>query len=111
MPKDFFVSPFISLDGRYAVHVRDDAAGVRIAIVLRQDGEVMLSTSLVLERRPLTDRSLLKLILRHPLVTQRTMGLIHWHALRLWLRGARFYRHGEARRARVAGGPVGGDPR
>lgn len=111
MPKDFFVSPFISLDGRYAVHVREDAAGVRIAIVLRQDGEVMLSTSLVLERRPLTDRSLLKLILRHPLVTQRTMGLIHWHALRLWLRGARFYRHGEARRARVAGGPVGGDPR
>lgn len=108
MPKDFFVSPFISLDGRYAVHVRDDADGVRIAIALRQDGDIVLSTSLVLERRPLTDRSLLQLIVRHPFVTQRTMGLIHWHALRLWLRGARFYRHSEARRARAAGGHAGG---
>ncbi len=25
-------------------------------------------------------------------------GMIHWHALRLWLRGARFHRHGEATR-------------
>jgi DUF1365 family protein len=99
MPKAFFVSPFISIDGRYAVHVRDDAEGVRIAIVLRQDGEVMLSTSLLLERRPLTDRSLLRLLLRHPLMTQRTMGLIHWHAIKLWLRGARVYRHGDALRA------------
>lgn len=99
MPKAFFVSPFISVDGRYTVHVRDGADGVRIAIVLRQDGEVRLSTSLVLERRPLTDRSLLRLVLRHPLLTQRTMGLIHWHALRLWLRGAPFFRHGEAQRA------------
>lgn len=96
MPKAFFVSPFISIDGRYAVHVRDDDDGLRIAIVLRQDGEVRLSTSLVLERRPLTDRAILSLLIRHPFMTQRTMGLIHWHALRLWLRGARFYRHGDA---------------
>lgn len=95
MAKEFFVSPFISIDGRYAVHVRDED-DLRIAIVLRQDGEVRLSTSLVLERRPLTDRAILRLLLRHPLMTQRTMGLIHWHALRLWLRGARFYRHGAA---------------
>jgi DUF1365 family protein len=108
MPKAFFVSPFISLDGRYAVHLRDDADGVRIAIVLRQDGEVRLSTSLVLERRALTDRAILRLLLRHPLMTQRTMGLIHWHALRLWLRGARFYRHGAAVRGRAeAGTPAG----
>lgn len=96
MPKEFFVSPFISIDGRYAVHVRDEDEGLRIAIVLRQDGEVRLSTSVVLERRPLTDGALLQLLLRHPLMTQRTMGLIHLHAIRLWLRGARFYRHGAA---------------
>jgi uncharacterized protein len=107
MPKAFFVSPFISLDGRYAVHVRDDEDGVRLSIVLRQDGEVRLSTSLVLERRQLTDRAILRLLLRHPLMTQRTMGLIHWHALRLWLRGARFYRHGEAATRRADDEPAG----
>jgi DUF1365 family protein len=107
MPKAFFVSPFISLDGRYAVHVRDDEDGVRISIALRQDGEVRLSTSLVLRRRALTDRAILRLLVRHPLMTQRTMGLIHWHALRLWLRGARFYRHGGGLRARAGAEAAG----
>ncbi len=106
MAKEFFVSPFISIDGRYAVHVRDED-DLRIAIVLRQDGEVRLSTSLVLERRPLTDRAILRLLLRHPLMTQRTMGLIHWHALRLWLRGARFYRHGGAARTAAEAAAAG----
>ena len=99
MPKAFFVSPFISIDGSYAVHVRDDAEGVQIAIALRQADEMVLSTSLVLARRPLTDRNLVRLLLRHPFMTQRTIALIHWHAFRLWLRGAPFFRHGAARRA------------
>jgi DUF1365 family protein len=107
MDKAFFVSPFISADGRYAVHVRD-GAGLRISIVLRQDGEVLLSTSLVLERRPLRDRVLAGLLLRHPLMTQRTMGLIHWHAIRLWLKGAPFFRHGAWARERAAAGVAGG---
>jgi uncharacterized protein len=94
MAKAFFVSPFISLDGRYAVHVRD-AEDLRISIVLRQDDAVLLSTSLILERRPMRDRALLALLVSRPLMTLRTIGLIHWHALRLWLRGAPFFRHGE----------------
>jgi DUF1365 family protein len=101
MPKVFFVSPFISVDGAYTVHVRDEAEGVRIAIALRQENEHVLSTSLVLRRRPLTDRALLRLLLRHPLMTHRTTGLIHWHAFRMWLRGAPFFRHGDWSRARA----------
>jgi DUF1365 family protein len=117
MTKDFFVSPFISIDGRYAVHVRDDDEGVRIAIALRQDEGPMLSTSLVLRRRPLTDRALLRQLLRHPLLPQRTIALIHWHAFRLWLRGAPFFRHGQVTRARaeaahrMAGGHAPGGTR
>ncbi|MGZ6294894.1 MAG: DUF1365 domain-containing protein [Candidatus Limnocylindrales bacterium] len=98
MDKRFFVSPFIDMTGRYAVHVRDDASGLRIAINERQDGQPLLSTSLVLRRTPLTDRALLRLLLRNPLVTYKTIALIHWHALRLWLRGAPFLRHGRATR-------------
>ncbi len=102
MDKDFFVSPFISLDGRYAVHVRDQPDGLRLAINLRQDGQPMLSTSLVLRRLPLSDRSLLRLLMRHPLMSHKTIGLIHWHALRLWLKGAPFIRHGDGVPARHA---------
>lgn len=102
VPKDFFVSPFISVDGNYAVHVRDEVDGLRLAIDLRRAGRSFLSTSLVLRRRPLTDRMLLRLLLRHPLVTHKTIGLIHWHGLRLWLRGAPFFRHGAWVRDRAA---------
>lgn len=102
MAKDFFVSPFISMDGDYAVHVRDEVGGLRLAIDLRREGRSFLSTSLVLRRRPLTDRTLLRLLLRYPLVTHKTIGLIHWHGLRLWLRGAPFFRHGAWVRDRAA---------
>ena len=93
MDKDFFVSPFIGMDGRYTVHVRDEPDGLRIAINERRGDAPLLSTSLVLRRRPMTDRALTRLLVRYPLVTHKTMGMIHWHALRLWLRGARFHRH------------------
>jgi DUF1365 family protein len=55
----------------------------------------MLSTSLVLRRRPLTDGMLLRLLIRHPFVTHKTIALIHLHAIRLWRRGAPFFRHGD----------------
>ena len=93
MAKAFYVSPFIGLDGRYRVHVRDDARGLRIGIDLRDDDGPLLGTSLVLARRPLKDREVVRMLLRHPLITHRTIGLIHWHALRLRLRGARFLPH------------------
>ncbi len=100
MDKAFFVSPFIDVDGRYAVHVRDEPDGVRLAIALRQDGQPLLSTSLVLRKVPLTDRALLRMLVRYPLLTYRTTALIHWHAFRLWLRGAPFFRHGAVESAR-----------
>lgn len=98
MEKAFYVSPFIEMEGQYTVNVRDERAGLRIAITERQGGETLLSTSLVLRRLRLTDRTLARMLLRHPLGPHRTIAMIHWHALRLWLRGARFHRHGEATR-------------
>jgi DUF1365 family protein len=102
MDKAFYVSPFLSMDGQYQVHVRDDEDRLTIAINERADGVAVLATSLVLRRLPLTDRGLLRMLVRHPFVTHRTIGLIHWHALRLWLRGARFHRHGDAARPPAA---------
>ncbi len=93
MDKEFYVSPFIDMEGRYTVHVQDDQTRLRIAINERQADGPLLATSLVLERRPLTDRTLLRMLLRHPLSTQRTIALIYLHAWRLWRRGVPFHRH------------------
>ncbi len=98
MAKDFYVSPFIEMVGRYTVRVRDESSRLRITINEDQDSSLLLHTSLDLRRIRLTDRNLVRMLVRHPFVTQRTIGLIHWHALRLWWRGARFHRHREAAR-------------
>ncbi len=102
MTKDFFVSPFIDLHGRYNVTVRDSAKGLAIGISLRDNGRLVLSTSLALRRIPLTTRSLTRLMLRHPLMTHKTIVLIHWHALRLWLKRVPFIRHGAGSTPSVA---------
>ena len=64
MDKAFYVSPFLEMDGRYAVHVRDEPDRLTIAINERRGDQPMLTTSLVLRRRPLTDRMLLRMLLR-----------------------------------------------
>jgi DUF1365 family protein len=38
------------------------------------------------------------MLVRYPFVTQKTIAAIHLHAWRLWRKGARFHRHGEATR-------------
>ncbi len=93
MDKAFYVSPFIDPTGRYDVQVRDEAGRLRITINESRDGELVLHASLDLARRRMTTRTVLRLLLRYPLVTHKTTVLILWHALQLWRRGARFHRH------------------
>ena len=56
MEKDFYVSPFISLDAAYTVRVQDRPDQVRIVIDETEGGEPVLQASVVLKRRVMTDR-------------------------------------------------------
>ena len=98
MDKAFYVSPFLEMAGAYTVRVRDEASRLRITINEHEDDALTLHASLDLRRVPLTDRSLARMLLSHPFVTHKTIAMIHLHAWRLWRRGARFHRHGEAAR-------------
>lgn len=95
MDKAFYVSPFIGSDGGYTVRVRDEPSRLRITINHALPDGLVLHASLDLVRRRLTDRNVLRMLVREPLVTHKTTALIHLHALRLWLRGAAFHRHRE----------------
>ncbi len=98
MEKDFYVSPFIDMDAHYTVRVQDDPGRVRIAITETEKGEPLLTATLVAERFRLTDRSLLRTLLRVPLATQKTIVAIHLHAWRMWRRGFTFHKHSEVTR-------------
>ncbi len=98
MDKDFYVSPFIDMDAHYTVRVQDDPDRVRIAITETERGKPLLSATLVASRKRLTDRNLLRTLLRIPLATQKTILAIHLHAWRMWRRGFQFRRHSEVTR-------------
>ena len=98
MTKEFYVSPFIAMDGRYRVRVRDEPDRLRITINEERDELLVLHASLDLRRRPLNDWTLVRLLLRHPLVTLKTIAMIHVHALRLWRLGLTVHRHRDVAR-------------
>ncbi|MEM7446381.1 MAG: DUF1365 domain-containing protein [Pseudomonadota bacterium] len=90
--KQFYVSPFIGMRARY--HFRLHEPGDTLSIVIRQtvpEGQ-MLVASQTGRRRPLTDGQLLRAFFGHPLMTVKVMTAIHWQALWLWLKGAKFHR-------------------
>jgi len=90
--KVFHVSPFIEMDCRYRFRI--GPPGDKLAIAIHQTdsaGDPILLARHTARGIPLSDRALAGALLRHPLMTLKVIGGIHWEALRLWLKGARYY--------------------
>ena len=102
MDKDFYVSPFIGMDASYTVRIWDMPGELRIAINEQERGAPVLTASLVLRRLRLSNRTVARMLVGYPFVTLKTIVMIHWHALRLYLKGATFMRHGAAAGSRGA---------
>lgn len=87
--KIFHVSPFQRIEGRYQFRfdLRADRIGIWIDFTGGNGG---VTATLVGRRKPLTSRGLLTACLRRPFGSRRVLALIHWQALKLWWKGARF---------------------
>ena len=89
--KIFHVSPFIDMGTRYHFRVLPPGKVVKLRIHETERGEPLLAATFVGEARPLADRTLARCLLRFPLLTWKIMAGIHWEALKIWLKGARFH--------------------
>jgi DUF1365 family protein len=90
--KHFYVSPFSRLDFKFDFRLGVPDEGLNLKVDDREGDEKILVTTLTGKRAALTNRNLAWLTLKFPLVTLKVIFLIHWHALRLWLKGVPFYR-------------------
>lgn len=87
--KIFHVSPFQPIEGGY--EFRFDISKQRIGIWIDySQTEGGLIATLTGPRKPLTNRAILASLIRRPFGARRVLALIHWQALKLWLKRAMY---------------------
>ncbi len=90
--KRFHVSPFIGMDARYHFRIMPPGKAVRLRIHETEKGEALLAATFSGHARSLATPALASCLLRIPFMTWKIMAGIHWEALKLWLKGARFHK-------------------
>ncbi len=85
--KVFHVSPFMDMDLEYAFRVAVPGERVSVAIDTADKDGRLLAAALTGTRIALTDSALLRLLATYPALTLKAVFAIHWHALRLLLKG------------------------
>jgi uncharacterized protein len=93
MRKFFYVSPFIDMDAwfDFDLVIPGEKLQVRIDDYDGEGNRFLIST-LSGKRVALTDRNLLAYFFRFPFITLKVIGLIHWQALKLWLKRVPHFR-------------------
>jgi DUF1365 family protein len=93
--KFFYVSPFIDHDTNFDFNlvVPDEKLNIRIDDY--KNGERFFISTLTGTRVELTNSRLFWYSLRFPFITIKIISLIHWNALKLWLKKIRYHKKGE----------------
>lgn len=83
------VSPFQPIEGGYVFRfdIQPDSIGIWIDYSRGNGG---LIASLTGARKPISNASIIRSIVRRPFGSRRVLTLIHWQALKLWWKGATF---------------------
>ncbi|WP_373695218.1 DUF1365 domain-containing protein [Actinomycetospora aeridis] len=85
--KDFYVSPFFTVDGEYRMRVPEPGETLAATVVLRREGATAFVATLRGRRRAATPRAVLAAALRHPAVTLHVAAAIRRRGIALWARG------------------------
>lgn len=83
------VSPFQPIEGGYTFRfdIQPDRIGIWIDYSRGNGGLIATLTG---PRNPITNGAIIKAALSRPFGSRRVLALIHWQALKLWIKGATF---------------------
>ncbi|WP_313247137.1 DUF1365 domain-containing protein [Stenotrophomonas rhizophila] len=91
--KQFHVSPFMAMDCRYRWRFTAPGDDLHVHMQVWRADVRQFDADLILQRHPITARSLAGVLLRFPLMTVQVVAAIHWQALRLWLKRTPVHDH------------------
>jgi uncharacterized protein len=91
--KSFHVSPFMPMAQQY--DWRFGVPGTRLTVHMENHDErgKVFDATLALDRREIGAASLAGALARHPFLTLKVFGAIHWQALLLWAKGVPVHAH------------------
>jgi DUF1365 family protein len=89
--KAFHVSPFMPMDLDYQFDLLPPGERAAVGVTVHDEAGLLLAASFAGERRPLTDRALLKAVVSHPWQLAGVLAAIHWEAVKIVLKGFRLF--------------------
>ena len=91
-PKIFHVSPFCEVRGHYNFRFEFTEKKIHIDINYYQNDNLLISTAIRGKKVPLNDKNLMKYFFLYPFMAFKVIFLIHYHALRLWLKKVPYFK-------------------
>jgi len=89
-PKRMHVSPFFDMQGGYRFALTDLAEKLMVSIQYKGEEKRMTAT-MALQSRDWSTGALARLLLEMPFTPLKVITAIHWQALKIFLRGAKFH--------------------
>lgn len=85
--KAFYVSPFYPVDGSYTMSLPEPDDALRLSVTLHREEGSPFVASVRGTGRPATTAEVVRSVVASPVESLRTVALIRWQGVRLWLRG------------------------
>ena len=89
--KEFYVSPFVSMDQEYHFRMLPPGETVRVRILEKDREGPLLSATFSGKGKPLTSAAILRECIRVPFLTMKVILAIHWEAFKIWLKRVPFH--------------------
>ena len=89
--KVFHVSPFFDVSGTYEFSLKRDNDQLNLVVATRHGRIQTHVATIAAKSKPATTGAFLKLAITKPLSSLTVTLAIHWQALKLWLKGAKYH--------------------
>jgi DUF1365 family protein len=91
--KEFHVSPFMSMEMQYHWNIHTPDEHMNINIENWSENKLVFDASMYLKKVELTSSSLRNVLFNFPLMTLKVTAMIHFEALKLWIKGIQYIPH------------------